>query len=1000
MTLGVMLKIAALLGVAVLIVAQVDAEETADTLNIVANQVTIEGRIRVEGPSHIKNIGQGVVQVRDTNARNAVLLGTSTAQDSGPGFRMMPVEGTGIALTPAGDKGGLFVSGESGQVGVNANKDLQGALHVSGDLLSDKLVAGGPSVLDGKGPSVLLKSASQYHAVVLGKEAENGAQRYSLGRGTNAQRAMTFHAASIAEYDGAGKAPLMVYMSPEKVMAAINADTGNMYASGTLELTGDAYVSSGKKKKWSSGSVSNLDILGSVSLDLPQGQKGGTSLFYPSSTSMGENPSFSIRSNSPDKATAVDTKFFMSGAAGKGGARVGVNTVKPKTLLDVRGHMHVQSDSSGNAHMYYPQTGEQAGFYIRASGDPKPNDPNDREKTRFFISAQGRVGINTLTPEAGLDIKAATGAKADEKNKPDDVSITRGNLHVKNGIHHTNKKHMLLMDGDNIFHQLNVENSMTVGMPSEVEASSGMPSEIKSNHLHVQGTINPRVTVATANGGTAAVMLQSGKGAWTLSQGSDMGLSLNETHGGKMPSFKWDTAGRLVVGGTEGPPEYGIQIETPMKAGAPENSLMINKGNLILHGSIFTKVTDKKGVSVTWSLSPKDFSNLNGLGIEEKLGIGIEGIKEPEFDISLVNHRTASLGDDAFMVTDGETGTLSFNEYSILNQGRSERRIHDSKALAVAMRVTNEGKVEFDGTAAAGNLNKQKLFVVDPAKGVVTCGKFADIGFEGEKTNKTPLRVKGAGGDGKSEAVGTIAFGQLKESRGHVGASAKHVFLSTTDKKNMLAIDQESGKVGVGTTQATEDITIVTKDPEVTVLLTSGEKPDQTAALTMQSGGNVLLTASGSTEAGKFEIKEFSNVEFAHGGDPTAKTEFNRAAPEGAKTPVGTQFVSGKVGVGLENPEKELHVNGDTWWQGKLTVTKGFGRASMMEMMESQSLLEVQESNSPTSDAGDEDEEELDVVSMLEHMSKIVRKNKTRLQRQKDSILFLQQQLTEFRSRV
>jgi len=995
-TLGVMLKIAALLGVAVLIVAQVDAEETADTLNIVANQVTIEGRTRVEGPSHIKNIGQGVVQVRDTNAKTAVLLGTSTASDGTSRLRMMPVEGTGIALAPVGEKGGLFVSGESGHVGVNTNTDIQGTLHVSGDLMSDKLVAG---CLNGKGPSVLLKSASQYHAIVLGTEAENGAQRYSLGRGTNAQRSMTFHAASIAEYDGAGKAPLMVYMSPEKVMAAINADTGNMYVSGRFELTGSA-----KRRTWSSGSVSNLDILGSVSLDLPQGQTGGASLFYPSSTSMGENPSFRIRStNSPGETTCADPEFcadtfFISGAAGTGGARVGVNTVMPKTLLDVRGNMHVQSDSHGRALMYYPQTGEKAGFYICA-GDPKPNEPNFRGKTRFFINSEGRVGINTLQPEAGLDIKAAAGANTDDANKHD-VSITNGNLHVKDGIRHTNKKHMLLMDGDNIFHQLNLENSMTVGMPSEVKVSSGIPSEVEDSSnplLHVQGTINPRVTVATANEGTAAVMLESGKGSWTLSQGSDMCLSLNETHGGKMPSFKWDTAGRLVVGGTESPPEYGIQIETPMKPGAPENSLMINKGNLILHGSVFTKVTDTNGVSVTWSLSPKDLSNLNSLGIKEKLGIGI---KEPKFDMSVVNHRTASLGDNAFMVTDGEIGTLSFNEYSVLNQGRSERRIHDSKALAVAMRVTNKGKVEFDGTAAAGNLNKRKLFVVDPMTGVVTCGKFADIGFEGEQTNKTPLRVKGAGGDGKSMTVGTIAFGQLKESRGHVGASAKHVFLSATDEKKMLAIDQESGKVGVGTAQATEDITIVTKDPEVTVLLTTGQKPDKTAALTMKSGGNVLLTASGSTAAGKFEIKEFASVEFVHGGDPTAKTEFNRAAPEGAKAPVGTHFVSGKVGMGLENPEKQLHVNGNTWWQGKFTVSRGFGRASMMEMMESQSLLELQEYSSPTSGAGNADQDELDVVSMLEHMSKIVRKNKARLQRQKNSIMLLQKQLIEYRSRA
>ena len=63
------------------------------------------------------------------------------------------------------------------------------------------------------------------------------------------------------------------------------------------------------------------------------------------------------------------------------------------------------------------------------------------------------------------------------------------------------------------------------------------------------------------------------------------------------------------------------------------------------------------------------------------------------------------------------------------------------------------------------------------------------------------------------------------------------------------------------------------------------------------------------------------------------------------------------------------------------------------ELMEelSESLLEVGES---TSDL----EEDQDIVTMLEHMAKIVRKNKSRLQKQKDTMLLLEQQLTEMRS--
>jgi hypothetical protein len=116
----------------------VDADGDAAALSIVASQVTIEGRTSVVGPSLIKGIGQGVIQatrpkthavlthslapqVRDKDSKNTVLLGTSTAVGSGEGFRVMPVEGSGFALTPSNEKGAAGLSAQASWKHINSS---------------------------------------------------------------------------------------------------------------------------------------------------------------------------------------------------------------------------------------------------------------------------------------------------------------------------------------------------------------------------------------------------------------------------------------------------------------------------------------------------------------------------------------------------------------------------------------------------------------------------------------------------------------------------------------------------------------------------------------------------------------------------------------------------------------------------------------------------------------------------------------------------------------
>merc|ERR1719158_1134229 len=99
-----------LLYVTALILARADVDGENPSLNIVASEVNLHGRTRVSGASLIKGIGHGVFQVRDKEAKNTLLVGTSKAKGAGPGVRIIPVEGSGVGLTSSSDRGGLFVS--------------------------------------------------------------------------------------------------------------------------------------------------------------------------------------------------------------------------------------------------------------------------------------------------------------------------------------------------------------------------------------------------------------------------------------------------------------------------------------------------------------------------------------------------------------------------------------------------------------------------------------------------------------------------------------------------------------------------------------------------------------------------------------------------------------------------------------------------------------------------------------------------------------------------
>jgi len=112
---------------------------------------------------------------------------------------------------------------------------------------------------------------------------------------------------------------------------------------------------------------------------------------------------------------------------------------------------------------------------------------------------------------------------------------------------------------------------------------------------------------------------------------------------------------------------------------------------------------------------------------------------------------------------------------------------------------------------------------------------------------------------------------------------------------------------------------------------------------------------------------------------------------KGAKFDVPhTEFRTGKVGFGVDDPKHHLHVGGNHWAQGKMIVKNGFGRASMLT--EVMSMLQVGE----TSDAAasqPKSTDHHDVGHMIVMMAKLVRKNKLRLEKQAASIALMEREM-------
>lgn len=694
-----------------------------------------------------------------------------------------------------------------------------------------------------------------------------------------------------------------------------------------------------------------------------QTQAKGVALYFPAS---GKNPSMSFRTSLPTSHTITDTRLFISGGK-QADSRVGVNTAKPKTLLDVRGHLHLQSDNRDSAMIYFPSSGgKKSGLHIRASESPSPQ--SDVAETRFFIGTQGHVGINTVEPEHGLCIHPRSGTTDGES-----MIISKGNLHLKGGIMDLDKQHMLTLEGENRFQSLDVETGLTVGTSKHYEG--------KERLVHIRGTRRPTLMVSHKSK-TAQFLLQTGPASWTV-QGSRKTLDLVSSSKTQEKVY-FTEQGHFVIGDKE-KPEYGMQIETNQKELTPPNDIYIGKGSLILKGAIVKKST-YKGQEIYWRLHPEGFSNMKDISIAGKAAIGASKTKLNLERVRLYidKGRSVDLGGFGFLYSTNGQGTVSFNEYVVATGGQHVKKLHDKKAFATSLRLGNDGVVEFEGTAHAGVLKMSKLMKINSPLKTVTFEKFANFGMSGGSGQQFPLRVKGGSDTQKS----TIAFGHMDNSMGLVGSTSEFAYIGAKDEKKFICIAHSGGKVGFGTTTPTEELTIKTTESESNIYFTSSKTIGKKASLTMEQGGSTKLSVdAGDLTSGKFEVKEFSKIHFNNDG-ASAPTVFDRGNPppnmqKGTEfEPPVTSFQTGNVGLGTEKPDKHLTIIGNHWSQGKMILLNGY--ASYIPTSE---LIETAEGTGKETQSNTEAPQgETDVVEAVTLLSRLVRKNKQRLLTQLTSI--------------
>jgi len=689
-------------------------------------------------------------------------------------------------------------------------------------------------------------------------------------------------------------------------------------------------------------------------------QGSGAAWYFPAS---GKTASMSFRTGSPTKATAIDTRLYITG--NKAAVKVAVNTRSPKVPagLDVRGHLSTDG-------FYFPQSGSgnKPGFYIRGAAEPKSDDV---AQTRFFIDPKGGVGVNTNDAKHGLTI-----LKRGETKDGEHLAIPKGSLHVRGGVFDLDGVHKLTLDDANIFKDLGVETGVIVGDAKAHESATAF--------LGIKGSSRPTLKISQELEKDTHIVLQTGSNEWKI-QGRKTDLLFTSSKAEQTP-FRFTKDGHMVTGELLKAAKYGLQIESVdgEKNVDQRNDLYV-KGDVYIRGGIQT-VSTYLGQPIIWSLSPEFFSNLKDIGINNKLAVGTTKEKPTAFYVE--TGRSMNIGDGGFIFSTGTVGTLSFNEHVVTANGQTEKKLQSKEKYGCSLRLGTNGVVEFEGTPKKGAVAMDKIVGIDGPNRKAFFAKTVDFGMDGAGT-RFPLRVKG----GTSASTASIGFGHIESYNGLLGSTEDIVYLANRDEKHYLAFQHTDGHLGIGTQTATEELTIRSSQKDAHIHLSSS-KSQSVSQVTMKAGGSVVLSTTASDQAsGKFEVAGFTEMEFSNAGG-SAETIFDRGnAPVGLATGEAfdaphVEFRTGKVGLSVTSPEHHLHIGGDHWSQGQLILEKGFARSpsASMEMME---MIQLAEGSTDTHKDG------INVGDAVAKLARLVRRNKKRLLKQSNDILRMETMLAQ-----
>jgi hypothetical protein len=820
-----------------------------------SKQVKIVGDTSILATMRMFAEGDNLLQVTDSSTGYGMRFGTNSKQKDH--IRMRPTKGKGIAINSKGDKVGLFVDAASGYVGVGHSAP-KAHLHVKGTMYSTGTIT---TTATGNTAALQLSGVSDFHGIQLNKDGKN---LFLIGRGKGlAEREMSFHVPSAADYGG-GKEPKFKWVSgsAHETLAHLEASSGNMYVKGRVGI----------------GAIqpkAAMDIRGALNIENANAEAVIT---FP----RGKSTGFHIRStNNPGTYTSADDRLYIKGSNGF----VGVQTTKPKAMLDVRGALNLQ-DASSAAVIYFPSKGASSSFFIRCADNPSQYS---EEQERLYIGANGKVGIGTNKPTHGLTVSSAAG----QGSPLNDIAIMKGSLRVSGGIYDTfggGKKYFIDMKKKSFLKTVNVEKMLGVGTAKP----KGLPGSDAA--VHIQGKAPVLRIENLKPAGSAVVSLQTGGNTWDM-QGT--GAAMTWKNNGKA-RLTITNDGNIGIGERATNPTHGLTIETNAPRGNKRNDLSIRKGHLWLWGSI------KQIGNPKYSFSMAKGGLVKHINVEGNLGIGMMG-KKPKFALQLGKGQTVSIGNQMFFAGENGNAYLSSNVY----RTGGKWSLHKRNAGGAALLIENTGTIKLSGTRKLGNPRLETMFTVS-AKTQTAAFPMAGMkaGF-GTMNPQYPLQVNGAVSVGDTKA--SIAFGMSETSMGYLGSNSEYVYIATKTGKEALAVDHNTGYVGIGTPKPQSMLHLSSSSgPALSFGSSTANKATHAyiKAAPAGNGLNMVFGIKNPTKSGGKLTFDFKN-EIKFGG--SGSTVFARG---------DTLFKTGNVGIGGSafDPKFKLHVKGDMQVDGKCFV--------------------------------------------------------------------------------